>query len=133
MASVGLERDFLVLFGELKFAWRQVKGIWCRGYYCLVILDGSVQCQLLRNRASSPRFLSPYSLGFRWSFLPSRTWAGHILKKLPWEILLHPATSEFQPHTLTTHHLYFKSLQYKIQYNYIHYVQTLSTRLKLWF
>ena len=28
MAGVGLERDFLVLFGELKFAWRQVKEIW---------------------------------------------------------------------------------------------------------
>ena len=56
--------------------WRQVKGICRRRYYCLVILDGSVQCQLLRNRAPSPRFLSPYLLGFRWSFLPSRTWAG---------------------------------------------------------
>ena len=64
MAGVGLEGDVLVLFGELKFAWRQVKGIWShRGYYCLVGLDGSVQCQLLRDRAFSPRFLSPCLLG----------------------------------------------------------------------
>ena len=27
MAGVGLERDVLVLLGELKLAWRQVKGI----------------------------------------------------------------------------------------------------------
>ena len=114
MASVGLERDFLVLFGELKFAWCQVKGIWCRGYYCLVILDGSVQCQLLRNRASSPRFLSPYLLGLPLVISPEWGLDWHILRKLPWEILLHLATSEFEPQTLTTHHLYCKSLQYKI-------------------
>ena len=112
MASVGLERDFLVLFGELKFAWRQVKGIWCRGYYCLVILDGSVQCQLLRNRAPSPRFLSPYLLGLPLVISPEWGLDWHILRKLPWEILLHLATSEFEPQTLTTHHLYCKSLQY---------------------
>ena len=133
MASVGLERDFLVLFGELKFAWRQVKGIWCRGYYCLVILDGSVQCQLLRNRAPSPRFLSPYLLGLPLVISPEWGLDWHILRKLPWEILLPPATSKFEPQTLTTHHLYCKSLQYLRDgyIHYVHYIQTLSPGLKL--
>ena len=35
--------------------------------------------------------------GHRWSFLPSRAWAGHILRKLPYEILLHLATSDLSP------------------------------------
>ena len=34
---------------------------------------------------------------YRWLFLPRRAWAGHILKKLPYEILLHLATSDLSP------------------------------------
>ena len=34
---------------------------------------------------------------YRWLFLPRRAWAGHILKKLPYENLLHLATSDLSP------------------------------------
>ena len=56
-----------------------------------------MQCQLLHNRPPARAFCRHTCWAYRWSFLPSRAWAGHILRKLPYEILLHLATSDLSP------------------------------------
>ena len=74
----------------------------------------AVQCQAYTLQQGHPAHAFCHHT--RWATAGNCSLVGldwHILRKLLWEIFLHLATSEFEPQTLTTHHLYCKSLQYK--------------------
>ena len=115
--------------------WCQVKGIWCRGYYCLVILDGSVQCQLLHNRPPARAFCHHTCWAYRWLLLPSRPGLVISLRNC-----LKKSSSIWQPAIWAPHSdsassvLQISTVLLQYYYiHYVHYVQALSTRLKLWF
>ena len=155
MAGVGLERDLLVLFGELKFAWFvSTTGARWKGYgwWLRLLLSGHPW----RVRAMPVAPQQGFQPALSVTILAGHT-AGNCSLVGPGLAIslrnrLGKSSSIWQPANLsptltTTHLLYCKSIQYQysiiiysfcIQYTLplvytIHYVQTLSARLKLWF
>ena len=150
MTGVGLERDFWVLFGGLKFAWCQAKGIWLQlrlaGYpgrsstsspdvYHL----GPCNVRPTRcNMGSTARAFCHHTCwAIRWSFLPSWAWAGISLGNCRGKssILWQPAnlSPRLGQHTISLLQISTVLVQYDGYIHYLHYLQTLSPCLKLWF
>ena len=109
--------------------WRQVKGIWLVVAATTVwsSLTGPCNASCSTTRLPARAFCHHTCWAYRWSFLPSRAWAGHILKKSPREILLHPATSEFEPHTHNDTSSLLQISTVLIQYYYIQFLYTVYT------
>ena len=117
--------------------WSQVKGIWCYGYSCLVIQRGSrwvrampVAPQQDNQPALSVTILAGHTAGhfslvgpgLAISLRNCLTKSSFIWRPAIWAPNSDSASSLLQISTVLLHYD-----------GYVHYLQALSTRLKLWF